>query len=77
MSPMQQHDAPAEPDKWAILRVAAEYAVDPRTLAKRVRGERVRGLSGVRCDRAIEALHAEKHKAPTACRRRGSVCLGL
>lgn len=63
---MQQHDAPiapAEPDKWAILRAAAEHAVDPRTLAKRMRGERVRGLSGARCDRAIAALRAES-KSP-------------
>ena len=56
-----QHDAPSI-DRLERKRLAAAAAVDERTLAKRLRGEPVRGMAGGRADRVL----AERGIGPTA-----------
>lgn len=45
-------------DAFALRRAAAEVGVDMRTIARRLRGEPVRGLAGSRADQAIAKLRA-------------------
>jgi hypothetical protein len=44
-----------ELDRLTIRRLAAEAAVDERSLIKRLRGDPVRGLTGSRCDQILKA----------------------
>lgn len=43
-------------DRATCLRIAAEAEVDPRTVAKFLRGERTSGLARARIERAARAL---------------------
>ena len=43
------------PDEITIKSLAAEAGCDPRTIKKRLRGERVAGLAGARADRVLAA----------------------
>jgi hypothetical protein len=40
-------------DSLTVLEIALRAQVDPRSVRKRLRGERVRGLAGARIDRAL------------------------
>ncbi len=44
---------PIELDRPALLRLAADCDADPRTVARVLRGERVRGRAGERIARAL------------------------
>jgi hypothetical protein len=46
---------PSELDTATIRRLAVEADVDPRSVERRLRGERVRGLAGHRIDRVLAA----------------------
>jgi hypothetical protein len=51
-----KHDAPKaarSPDAIDIAQIAAEAQADVRTVLKRIRGERVRGMSAGRIDREL------------------------
>lgn len=50
------HDTPDTPDRPTLYRLAAEADADPRTVARHLRGEVVRGRAGERIRAALERL---------------------
>jgi hypothetical protein len=50
-----QHDEQHSPDvdTMTIRRIAVDTATDPRSVAREIRGERVRGIAGERIRRAL------------------------
>lgn len=52
---LMQHDDPEPVDTLTIRRIAVDTATDPRSVARELRGERVRGMAGERIRRALHA----------------------
>lgn len=49
-----QHEEPKRIDRLRVLEIAGKAGADPRSVAKALRGQPVKGLVGDRIRRAIE-----------------------